>query len=70
MAAHSSAFDFASMDIPCPHCGKDSLQLIRELVENDFIPCKICHAPIDLKDRRALIDEAAKQYKDLRFRKV
>lgn len=62
------AFEFATIEIPCPHCDKCGPQLIRELVANDAIPCIYCRGSIDLKDRRALIDEAAKQFNEIWIR--
>lgn len=62
-----TAFNFARLEIPCPSCGHNDLQLIRELVANDTVDCRYCKAPIDLEQWRAVIDQAAEVYKQIKI---
>lgn len=62
-----TAFDYMGVPIRCDACEHEGLQPIRELVANDSAICPRCNHSIDLKDWRAFIDEAAKQFKEFRF---
>ena len=60
-----TAFDFVRIEIPCLNCGKDSLHLIRKLITRHTVACSYCRATIDLRDRRAFINEAAECLKKI-----
>jgi hypothetical protein len=56
------------MDIPCPHCGQISKQLVRELVDaaDGSILCMYCRCPIDLESYRTEIFERAKTLAEIK----
>jgi endogenous inhibitor of DNA gyrase (YacG/DUF329 family) len=55
---------YMRIDVPCPHCGQNSLQLIRNLVANDSVPCTYCGERIDVssKEWRAFISETHERF--------
>jgi transcription elongation factor Elf1 len=55
---------FVRLEIPCPGCGKASLQLLRDAVENDVFTCPSCGKAIDLTtpEWRSFLDHAAEFY--------
>ena len=59
---------YARMDVLCPHCGKVSKQLIRQMVDNDGIACLRCKEVIDIssKDWRSKIAETADLFRQIK----
>ncbi len=55
---------FVRLEIPCPECGKGSLQLLRDAVDNDMFTCPSCGKSIDLTttDWRGFLEHAADFY--------
>ena len=43
-----NALDSATIDIPCPHCGKHSSETIRRLKTVDKLTCRNCGQGFDL----------------------
>jgi len=62
-----SAFDFIRLPVPCPHCGKESLQWLTDLVASDEVTCGFCQGTVEVgsKEWRSFIDEAAQLYKTI-----
>jgi endogenous inhibitor of DNA gyrase (YacG/DUF329 family) len=56
-----SSFDLIKTSVHCPHCGRDGLQPLRELVVNDDAECPYCGRTIDIGDadsKRRFAEEA------------
>jgi hypothetical protein len=44
----AGSVDFIRIEIPCPSCGKASLQLLKDAIENDAFVCLGCGHSVDL----------------------
>jgi transcription elongation factor Elf1 len=62
-----NALDSATIDIPCPHCGKKSSETIRRLKTVDKLTCCHCHASfeLDASDMRRQIAQVENQLAQL-----
>jgi transcription elongation factor Elf1 len=60
----AKSLGFVRLEIPCPSCGKASLQLLSDAVENDVFTCPTCGKAIDLTtdEWRRFLDHAAEFY--------
>ncbi|HLJ19297.1 MAG TPA: hypothetical protein VKU84_03820 [Stellaceae bacterium] len=59
----TDAFYTTSVTVTCPHCGKTSRKLLREVVTNLITLCNHCPTAIDIStpDWRATIDAAVER---------
>lgn len=56
-------FDDATLDIPCPHCGKEMTERIGRLNQNPTLTCSACGNLIEIKadELRSATDALQKQ---------
>ncbi len=64
----ADAFYTTTVTVTCPHCGRPSRKLLREVVTNLITLCNHCPSAIDISapDLRATIEaavERARQYR-------
>ncbi len=60
-------FDDATLNIPCPHCGKETKKTIGWLKRNQEMPCSACRETfgLDTKELRTEIDRVDRAVRDL-----
>lgn len=60
--------DFIRLPMPCPSCGRNSLQPLRTLVTDSLVVCTHCGDGIDVSNKtsRAFINKARDFYAQFR----
>lgn len=67
-APTGTAFDFIRIEVPCPQCGKQTLQPLAELAVNTDATCGYCGNRIDLssKEWRDEIAQLSHDYQQIK----